>query len=150
MMLMSTYSTLDTHSQRETSRSWKEANGTVQKKRFKYPEVVDNHFLYRHSVDDHNLRRHSPISFEEVWGTKRWANRVFAFFLALSEVNVQLASINMYGKKYPGGQVEFRKRFSKELIDNPYFETEAAERPRRSHRIACYTFRRKPNFQVFR
>jgi len=83
-------------------------------------------------VDDHNLRRHAPISFEEVWGTKRWANRVFAFLLAVTEVNVLLASIKLYGEKYPGGQVEFRKKFAKELINNPYFEAEA--RPRRSER----------------
>jgi len=61
MMLMSTYSTLDTQSRRETSCSWKDADGTVKKKRFKYPEVVDNHFLYHHWVDDHNLWRHAPI-----------------------------------------------------------------------------------------
>jgi hypothetical protein len=134
MMLMSTYGTLETHSQRETSRCWKDSNGAVKKKNFKYPEVMDNHFLFRHAVDDHNLRRHAPISFEEVWGTKRWANRVFAFLLAVTEVNVLLASIKLYGEKYPGGQVEFRKKFAKELINNPYFEAEAEARPRRSER----------------
>ena len=127
MMLMSMYSKLDTYSQKVTLCSWKESDGTIKKKTFKYPEVVDNHFLYHHSVDYHNLRPHSPMSFEEVWGTKRWANRIFAFL-----VNVLLASVHLYGEKYPGGQVEFRKRFAKELIDNPCFQAEADERPRRS------------------
>ena len=58
---------------------------------FKYPEVVYNHYKYRHMVDDCNARRQSPISLEESWSTRRWANRVFAFILGVSEVNAMLA-----------------------------------------------------------
>ena len=91
-----------------------------------------------HAVDDHNLRWHVPISFEENRGTKHWLNCVDAFLLAVTEVSFLLASIKLYREKYPGGQVEFWKKFVKELINNPYFEVESKarpqKRPRRSER----------------
>ena len=57
----------------------------------RYCQILSNHFLYRHAVDDHNAKRHSPISLEVVWATKWWPNRVFAFLLAIMEVNCFLA-----------------------------------------------------------
>ena len=47
--------------------------------------------MFQHAVDDHNNLRHSGVSFEETWATKRWENRVFAFLLAITEVNMFLA-----------------------------------------------------------
>jgi hypothetical protein len=54
--------------------------------RFKYKEVVANHYKYRGVVDDHNSKRHdggsgAGLSFESSWSTIRWENRVFAFLL---------------------------------------------------------------------
>jgi hypothetical protein len=89
MTLMSTYGTLGRKG-KETERIVLE-NSIWQKIKFQYPEVIHNHFKYRHMVDDHNNRRHSPISFETNWATKRWENRVFAFILSITEVNVMLA-----------------------------------------------------------
>ena len=76
--------------ERKKNRSWKE-DGVTKTTKFKYPEVVHNHYKYWHMVDDHNVRRQSPISIEESWATCRWPNRVFAFILGVSEANAMLA-----------------------------------------------------------
>ena len=73
-----------------------DSDGTKKTTKFNYPEVVGNHFLFQHSVDDHNNKRHSPISLEVVRGTKYWPNHVFAFLLAVTEVNVNLAAQKLW------------------------------------------------------
>ena len=89
----------------------------------KFPEVIGNHFLFRHSVDDHNNKRHSPISIEEIWATKWWPNRVFAFLLAVTEVNVSLGMVE-FCDNAPTSQIEFRKKLADVLINNEYFNEE--------------------------
>ena len=102
MMLMSTYGTLnhqgeDKHGQTNTGRIT-----------FKYPEVVHNHYKYRDSVDCHNARRQSPIALEMTWATKRWANRVFGYLIATSEVNANLAEATFVsGKETADPQLTF-------------------------------------------
>ena len=59
-------------------------------KKFKYKLQFDWHFCYFHAVDDHNNLRHSLTSIENTWVTDQWECRVFAFILAISEVNVFL------------------------------------------------------------
>jgi hypothetical protein len=87
--IMATYGTLEM-SEKLTSRSYLEGNVKKQKT-FAYSKVIYNHYNYRHLVDDHNAKRHSPISLKKVWATKWWPNRVFAFLLAITEVNIMLA-----------------------------------------------------------
>ena len=89
MKLMSTYGTLDPTDKR-TRRKFKRG-GIMEKKEFMYTEVVANNFLYRHQVDDNNNRRHSPIYIEKNWATKYWPDSCFAWYLAVSEVNVNYA-----------------------------------------------------------
>ena len=101
---------------------------------FKYPEVIHNHFMFRHAVDDHNGKRHSPISLEVVWATKRWANRVFAFLLSITEVNCFLAESHFTDRK-SGSMLEFRKQLAYKLIENDYLEKEEAALRRWSTRI---------------
>ena len=101
---------------------------------FKYPEVIHNHFMFRHAVDDHNGKRHSPISLEVVWATKRWANRVFAFLLSITEVNCFLAESHFMDRK-SGSMLEFRKQLAYKLIESDYLEKEEAAMCRRSIRI---------------
>ena len=60
MSLMSTYGIMERFGE-EKSCSWNE-DGVAKTEKFKYPEVVYNHYKYRHMVDDHNARRQSPIS----------------------------------------------------------------------------------------
>ena len=57
---------------------------------FKYTKPFSDHFKYRHMVDDHNNLRHSSPSFEDTWVTHRWQNKVFAFLLAVTEINLYL------------------------------------------------------------
>jgi hypothetical protein len=121
MTLMSTYGTLEA-SVKVTSRVCVE-DGVKRKKSFAYTEVVHNHYNYRHIVDDHNARRHSPISLEVVWATKWWPNRVFAFLLAITEVNCQLAMKHFYGTEYKS-TLEFRKAFAEALIKNSHLQEE--------------------------
>ena len=90
-------------------------------KTFKYTEVIGNHYNYCVSVDEHNPYRHdcrtkNGLSLEETWKTTRWANRVFAFILAVSEVNAYLTM--RYFGELKMTQLEFRKNLAFELIHN--------------------------------
>eukprot|EP00980_Cylindrotheca_fusiformis_P024084 scaffold11524_cov91-Cylindrotheca_fusiformis.AAC.3 len=127
MSLMTSYGTLNRMG-RGTKR-----NHNGRQVSFQYPEIVHNHFKYRHAVDDHNSKRHQPISLEVVWGTKWWPNRVFAFLLSITEVNVMLASVAFGGaEQLP--MLEFRKKFAYALINNDYLREEQEEL-RRSGRL---------------
>ena len=133
MSLMSSYGMNDRSIGKETRRDWK--NGTTNMtKRFKYPEVIHNHFQYRHAVDDHNAKRHSPISIEVVWATKWWPNRVFCFLLSITEVNCFLAESCFTGQK-SDSMLDFRKRLSLELIENAYMKEDNRVERQRSARI---------------
>ena len=92
MKIMSTYGTQTVKDgQRESKRIYTRRNGETETKKFKYTEVIANHFDFRHIVDDHNNLRHQVPAIEETWTTHRWATRVFAFLLAITEVNCYLA-----------------------------------------------------------
>ena len=84
-------------------------------------------------VDDHNSRRHSSITIEEVWATKTWEHRVFAFFLAITEVNLFLVTRYYYNEETTG-QLDLRKKLAKALINNKYIIKESEEGIRRSKR----------------
>ena len=118
MSLMSSYGT-NQRMGKETQREWR-SGGNTQQMTFQYPEVIRNHFLYRHAVDDHNGKRHSPISLEVVWGTKWWQNCVFAFLLAVMEVNVNLAMTYFLGQEVTG-QIVFRSKLAHTLIHNRHY-----------------------------
>jgi hypothetical protein len=95
--------------------------------------VIANHFRFRHSVDDHNAKRHAPISLEVVWSTKEWEKRVFAFLLAVTEVNVMLSAVYFFNKEQQS-MLSFRKQFSKELIYNNLIKTQEEEEQTRATR----------------
>lgn len=79
---------------KETSRETRDEDGEkITEHAFKYNDTFDNHFTYRHIVDDHNNLRHQVPSIEMTWQTRRWENRVFAFLLAVTEVNVYKAML---------------------------------------------------------
>lgn len=117
MMIMSTYGALTEHSDQKFSYRGSVATGDATK--FKYKEVVANHYKYRGAVDEHNSKRHDGgtgdgIGLEASWATTRWENRVFAFILGVSEVNAYL------GRSYYGSdmetQIQFRQRLAFDLI----------------------------------
>ena len=137
MSIMSTYGT----NQRTGKETQRELVGGGRKK-FSYPEVIGNHFLYRHSVDDHNNKRHSPISIEEIWATKWWPNRVFAFLVAVTEVNVSLGMVEFCDHAQTS-QIEFRKKLEEALIYNEYYneiEDKTPEKKAKKQRTSphCY------------
>lgn len=106
---------------------------------FKYMEPFDNHYRYRHAVDDHNNLRHSDISLEETWVTHRWENRVFAFLLAVTEVNAYVA-FRYFNWRRPAGDVpmtllQFRRKLAKALIHNEHIQDiDEDTSPRKSKR----------------
>ncbi len=65
-------------------------DGQDQSASFKYTDPFYLHFRYHHAVDDHNNLRHQVPSLEETWTSCCWACHVFAFLLAVTEVNVYL------------------------------------------------------------
>ena len=92
MKMMSTYgAAVEDTSYRENKRTYENDDGVPTTTYFHYTDVFSNHFKYRHAVDDNNNLRHKLPSIEETWVTCHWENRVFAFILALSEVNAFLA-----------------------------------------------------------
>jgi hypothetical protein len=118
MKIMATWMTLDELDDAPTRREYKNADGQLVVKAFKYRMPFGLHFRYRHQVDDHNNRRHAPISLERTWATKFWPDRNFAWYLAASEVNAALAS----GHLQHGGNLlpslEFRRALAKECLEN--------------------------------
>ena len=58
-------------------------------------------FRYRHKVVDQNNRRHELISIETTRATHLWADRKFAWYLAVSTVNANLA----HGHFQNGGEI---------------------------------------------
>ena len=122
MMLMTTYGTTTRFGLEKPCRL---DDGTEVK--FQYPKIIYNHFKYWHAVDDHNNRWQSPISIEKTWKTKWWPNRVFAFLLALTEINCLLVWVNIL-KHDPIETLEFWKMLAKELINNPYRKEEVQKK----------------------
>jgi hypothetical protein len=107
---------------KQTKRSWLE-NGVQRVKEFVYALPFDWHFRYRHAVDDHNNLRHAVPSIEETWVTTRWECRVFAFILAVSEVNAYLIYryfVHPTRSDGPSTLLEFRRKLAWQLINNPY------------------------------
>ena len=144
MKIMSTYGSLIVKDgQKDAIRNYKNSDGNNVRKTFKYTEPFANHFLYRHCVDDHNNLRHSGISIEETWRTHRWVNRVFAFLLAISEVNAFLAfRYFIWDKKDKMELLQFRRLLALALINNEWHGELAEESPvtrkrKMMHSLTC-------------
>ena len=59
---------------------------------------------------------------------KWWRNRVFAFLLAVTEVNISLGMVEICGND-PTSQIKFRKKLMEVLIFNEYFNEEEDATP---------------------
>ena len=62
------------------------------------------------------------MSIESTWATNRWENKVFAFILAITEVNAFMAQQYFTERSYI--QVEFRKKLAHQLVFNTFDDTE--------------------------
>ena len=94
-------------------------NGDIVK--FKYPEVVVDHYIYRGAMENHNGLRHyggtkSKFGLDSKCGTTWWPIQVFAFFIACTEVNAYLAM--KYILKTDDKFMDFRNALAKGLINN--------------------------------
>ena len=121
-MIMSTHSALNEVDDHATRRTFENQAGEQETKNLKYTEPFSLHYRYRHQIDDHNNRRHSPISLEETWAPKRWENRVFAFLIAVTEVNAY--RMRVYLKPgYTSPHLKFRRALVMKCINNPYLDS---------------------------
>ena len=114
---------------RSTIRRWVE-NGVEVVKEFVYKLPFDWHFRYRHAVDDHNNLRHGLPSIEDTWITQRWEVSVFAFILAVCEVNAFLVvRYFQHGNSRDTAPklLTFRRQLAWQLINNPYLENDEAQ-----------------------
>jgi hypothetical protein len=148
MKIMSTYgSLLVKDGQRDSIRTYTNAAGQNVTKKFKYTEPFANHFLYRHCVDDHNNLRHAGVSIEETWRTHRWVNRVFAFLLAISEVNTFLAFRSfVWDEEDKMELLHFRRLLALALINNEWRgdenqESHATRKRRMKHTLTTAPIR---------
>ena len=120
MKIMSTYGRLIISEGQRISKRVFTKDGNKQKIDFKYAEPFANHFDYHHIVDDHNNLRNQTPSIEETWRAHRWANRVFAFLLAVTEINCYLSFIFFVWRGEERLKIqEFRTKLAWSLIDNP-------------------------------
>lgn len=136
MKLMSTYAGhVQPSFAYEMHRHYIELNYNEVNTSFNLQEPFANHYLNRHVVNDHNNGRHALPSIEDTWGTHRWANRVFAFILAISEVSTWLAFRYFVWKSDAMELVEFRKKLAFALINNEYLEDEVEEEVRKKSKF---------------
>jgi hypothetical protein len=119
MKMMATGGVLETN---DSCKMAKRGNGPTVV-HFQYTKPIDLHFCYRHAVDDHNNLRHVQpnIEIEGTWLTTCWPIRVFAFLLAIAEVNMFLAlCFFVWSKEDRMELVNFRRKFSGLMIMNPW------------------------------
>ena len=90
---------------------------------FRYTLPYDWHFRYRHAVDDHNNLCHSLPSLEDTWVTRSREIHVFAFLLAITEVNVYLVlrffvyvgTMSAFLPNY----IDFRRKLAWHMAESP-------------------------------
>lgn len=130
MMMMSTYGT----SSRVGRFTIRNLGNNQPRITCQYPEVIANHFSYRHIVRMITMpRRHAPTSLTVVQVTKSRPNRVFALLPAVTDINAMLCADHFYGREEQS-TLDFRKEFSKALINNVYIREEQEKELRRSAR----------------
>ena len=124
MKLMATYGSLTYHENEKKNSRF--CNGETHT--FKYTKPFSDHFKYRHLIDDHNNLRHSSPSFEDTWTTHRWPNRVFAFLLAVTEVNLYLyLRYSVWREDERPTLHQFRKKLAFALIFNKWIVSDEVE-----------------------
>ena len=79
-----------------------------------------NHYQQIDPVKSHNAGFKATIALEKTCSTRRCNSHVFAFLLDLSEVNYNLGENQCGGMEAVGAMLDFRRLFSKHLINNPY------------------------------
>ena len=113
MKIMATWMILKELDRANTRREYKGRYGQPLARLFNYRQPFSLHFRYHHQVYDHNNRIHDPISIDRTWVTDFLPNRNFAWYLAVTEVNMALSD----GHFRKGGQLIPTFQFRKKLVD---------------------------------
>lgn len=113
--------------------------GRAENISFQHSEAFEHYYEARHKVDDHNHSRHLLPSLEATWVTTTWENRVFAFLLAISEINAWLAY--KFFVLIPQGFDhltihQFRRKLALALIYNDFIVIDHSASPRTSPRTS--------------
>ena len=118
MKIMASWMTLDYLQGARTIRGFIDSSGKKQTSKFTYRNPFGLNFKYRHQVDDDNNHRHVPIYLKMTWATKFCPGRKIAWYLAVSEVNIALASghFQNYGVLQPS--LDFFRAFSIDFLYN--------------------------------
>ena len=90
--IMESWVTLDEIKGVITRRYFIDISGKKYTKQFTYWQPFVIHFIYIHQLYNHNNRTNAPIYLDRTWATKFWPDLNFAWYLAVSEVNTDLAS----------------------------------------------------------
>ena len=116
--IMASWMTLDQLEGARTIRDFIDSSGTEQTKHFTYHQPFWIHFRYRHQVDDHNNWIHTPISLDDIWTSKFWPDRNLSWYLAVSEVNTDFASVYFqnYGLVQPS--LDFHRALAVQCLEN--------------------------------
>ena len=93
-------------------------NGVKTTKTFCYKQPFGLHSKFRHQVDDINNRRHYPILVGRKWYTKYWKDRKYAWYLATSEVNNNLAWGHFQQDGKVDATLDFRHKLAHECLLN--------------------------------
>ena len=96
------------------------------KKKFKLVEPLFYHKMAKYCVDDHNHLRQQLPALKTTWKTSWWPNRVFAFLLVITEVNIFFCAYkyffwaqNNQSEEYEDHTVfNFRNILAEALIEN--------------------------------
>ena len=114
---------------KETTCRWMEGNQN-RTAMFRYARPFDWHFCYQHVVDDHNNLHHAVPSIEDSSTSNCWEICVFAFILALTEVNAFL-SLSYF--TFAKGTIEgcptlsvFSRTLAWQLLNNMWIQQEEA------------------------
>ena len=122
MMLMSTYG----ENERVGDDKFRTTGGEWIS--FKYPENMHIHYYHIDTVKSQNTRRQTYIALEETWYIGRLENHVFAFLLALSEINNNLGEHHFGDVEAIRPMLEFRRLISRYLINNPYLRQDGIKK----------------------
>ena len=71
-------------------------------------------------MGNNNARRQAPIALKQIWTSAFQSNHVFAFLIAISEVNTNYGETEFEEEEVPKPMLQFHRELSHDLIYNLY------------------------------
>ena len=139
MKIMTSWMKIDELEGARTRRDFTESSGTKDTEQFKYRHQFGLYLRYRNQVDDHNNQRNATIYLDRTWATKLWPDRNFTWYLAVSEVNTDLASGQFQNYVVVKPSLYFWRDLAIECLENTIgFELGQNGRPKRTSRLPIH------------